>query len=71
MAEICYSRGRKILLLPEQKRNGTWVCRFSIPGLTEAILQGPHAPSLTTYRSEWEAKIAAFASAKRMLDAQA
>jgi len=70
MAETCYSKGKKILLLPEQKRNGTWICRFTIPGLTGSILRRSHDEPLPTYKSEWEAKTAAFASAKKMLEAQ-
>ena len=68
MAETCYSKGKKILLQPEQKRNGTWICRFTIPGLTDSILRKSHNESLPAYRSEWEAKTAAFTSAKHVLE---
>lgn len=68
MAETCYSKGRKILLLPEQKRNGTWICRFTIPGVLDAGPRGPHAAPLDSYPTEWEAKTAAFEAAKRRLD---
>ncbi len=71
MAETCYSKGKKIILLPEQKRNGTWICRFTIPGLMDSTLHRSHDATLSTYKSEWEAKTAAFASAKRLLDAHA
>lgn len=71
MAETCYSKGKKIILLPEQKRNGTWTCRFMIPGLTDSILHRSPDTALAAYKSEWEAKTAAFASAKHLLDAQA
>ena len=70
MAETCYSKGRKILLQPEQKRNGTWICRFTIPGLTDSILGKSHNESLPAYKSEWEAKTAAFTSAKQVLEAR-
>jgi hypothetical protein len=70
MAETCYSKGRKILLQPEQKRNGTWICRFTIPGLTDSILRRPHNEFLPAYKSEWEAKTAAFAAAKQVLKAR-
>lgn len=70
MAETCYSRGKKILLQPEQKRNGTWICRFTIPGLTDSILRRQTHELLPTYKSEWEAKSAAFVSAKHVLEMQ-
>jgi len=71
VTETCYSRGKKIILQPEQKRNGTWICRFTIPGLTDSILRRPTDELLPTYKSEWEAKTAAFASAKHLLEKQA
>ncbi len=71
MAETCYSKGKKIILLPEQKRNGTWICRFTIPGLMDSTLCRPHDVPPDAYKTEWEAKTAAFESAKRMLDVQA
>lgn len=69
MAETCYSKGMKIVLLPEQKRNGTWVCRFTIPGLPDAALRRSRDTALDGYATEWEAKTAAFEAAKRRLDA--
>jgi hypothetical protein len=69
MAETCYSKGKKIVLLPEQKRNGTWICRFTIPGLLDAGPRSSHDASLDAYATEWEAKAAAFEAAKRRLDA--
>lgn len=68
MAETCYSKGKKIILLPEQKRNGTWVCRFTIPGITDSILHTSHDIALKAYKSEWEARAAAFVSAKHRLE---
>jgi hypothetical protein len=65
MAETCYSRGKKIILMPEQTKNGTWICRFTIPGLRDSNFGRPH----DTYKTEWEAKTAAFASAKQVLEA--
>jgi hypothetical protein len=69
MAETCYSKGQKIVLLPEQKRNGSWICRFTIPGLLDSPSRHPHDMPLVAYTTEWEAKTAAFAAAKRVLDA--
>lgn len=69
MAETCYSQGKKIVLMPEQMTNGMWRCRFAIPGLVESDLgTSPDSP-LGKYSSEWDAKTAAFAAAKRALDA--
>lgn len=68
MAETCYSKGRKIVLLSEQKRDGTWVCRFTIPGMWDAGLRGPRDATMDAYATEWEAKTAAFETAKRRLD---
>jgi hypothetical protein len=69
MAETCYSKGQKIVLLPEQKRNGTWICRFTIPGLLDSPLRRSYDAPLDAYTTEWEAKTAAFAAAKRLIDA--
>jgi hypothetical protein len=66
MAETCYSRGKKIILMPEQNKNGTWICRFTIPELRGSNVGGPH----DAYKTEWEAKTAAFESAKRVLEAR-
>lgn len=69
MAETCYSKGKKIILMPEQINSGTWICRFMIPGfLNYGLEQSTNAP-LKEYKTEWEAKTAAFQSAKRALEA--
>ena len=69
MAETCYSKGKKIILTPEQNRNGTWTCGVTIPGLLDSGLGRSHKRPLEAYKTEWEAKRAAFASAKKMLGA--
>ena len=61
MAETCYSQGKKILLMPEQQPNGTWRCRFAIPGLLESTIGTSVDAPLGRYKSEWDAKTAAFA----------
>ena len=69
MAEICYSQGKKIVLMPEQLTTGAWRCRFAIPGFVESDLgTSPDSP-LGKYQTEWDAKTAAFASAKKALAA--
>lgn len=67
MAEITYSRGVKIILLSAQKKGGTWTCRFTIPALLNSQ-RFHHDEPLDEYKTEWEAKTAAFESAKRALD---
>ena len=67
MTEICYSKGNKIVLLPEQNRRGTWFCRFTIPGLVEAHPRDTGTSPRDGYKSEWDAKAAAFELAKRVL----
>ena len=67
MAETCYSRGKKVILVPGQKDNGTWVCQFTIPGFEESEIgkyQG-HPPG--EYKTEQEAMMAAFEYAKKIL----
>ena len=67
MAETCYSKGKKVILVPGQKDNGTWVCQFTIPELKESEIgkyQG-HPPG--EYMTEQEAMMAAFAYAKKIL----
>jgi hypothetical protein len=68
MAETCYSKGKKIILKPGQKRNGTWICRFIIPGLPDYDLDRPSNAPMKEYKTEWEAKTAAFESAKKALE---
>lgn len=69
MAETCYSQGKKILLMPEQQRNGTWRCRFTIPGLLESTIGTSADAPQGKYKSEWDAKTAAFALAKHAIGA--
>lgn len=68
MAETCYSQGKKILLMPEQQPNGTWRCRFVIPGLLESTMGTSVDAPLGRYKSEWDAKTAAFSLAKKAID---
>lgn len=68
MAETCYSHGKKITLIPEQQPNGTWRCRFVIPGLLESTIGTSADAPLGRYKSEWDAKTAAFSLAKKAID---
>lgn len=68
MADTCYSKGKKVILVPGQKANATWVCQFTIPEFKESEIgkyQG-HPPG--EYETEQEAKMAAFEYAKKVLD---
>jgi hypothetical protein len=68
MVDRCYSKGRKVILIPWQKNNGMWVCRFTIPGLKESEGGRYQDSPSGEYETEWEAKTAAFECAKRVLD---
>jgi hypothetical protein len=68
MAETCYSKGKKVILLPDRKDNGKWVCPFTIPGFKELETGRYQDDRLEEYETEWEAKAAAFMSAKRLID---
>ena len=69
MAEVCYSRGKKIILTPSQNTHGNWICHCSIPGLMDFDIGIPHAASPREYDTQREATTAAFKFAKRVLDA--
>lgn len=68
MADTCYYRAKKVILVPGQNENGKWVCELRIPEFKEPEIgqyQG-HAPG--EYDTEQDAKMAAFAYAKKILD---
>jgi len=52
MAEICYSRGKKIIIHIEQNRHGVSISAFTIPGLWELTLRKSGNQPLDTYKSE-------------------
>ena len=68
MTETCYSKGQKVILVTSQIKNGKWLCKFSIPGLShlDGGLYGQD-PS-KGYKTEWEARTNAFQRAKLFLD---
>jgi hypothetical protein len=68
MKETCYSKGQKVILVTSQIKNGKWLCKFSIPGIShlDSGLQGQD--SSKGYKTEWEARTNAFQRAKLMLD---
>ena len=68
MAETCYSKGKKVILVPAKTNNGKWVCRFTIPGFRESEIGRYQDQAPREYETEWEAKTAAFKNAKKVLD---
>ena len=68
MTETCYSKGQKVILVTSQIKNGKWLCKFSIPGLShlDGGLYGQD-PS-KGYKTEWEARTNAFQRAKLLLE---
>ncbi len=68
MAEACYSRGKKVILVPGQKDDGTWVCQFTIPEFKESEIGKYQGHPPREYETEQEAKMAASEYAKKVLD---
>ena len=69
MADTCYYKGTKILLVLRRNARGKWACQFTIPGLTAppAGKYEGHPPK--EYETELEAETAAFERSKKILDA--
>jgi len=68
MAETCYSKGKKVILVPDQKDNGTWVCQFTIPECKESEIGNYQGHPPVEYKTEQEAKMGAFEYARKILD---
>jgi len=68
MTETCYSKGQKVILVTSQIKNGKWLCRFSIPGLSHLDGGMHNQDSSKSYKTEWEARTNAFQRAKLLLD---
>lgn len=68
MAETCYSNGKKVILVPGRNDNGNWVCQFTIPGSEESEIGKYQGHPPVEYKTEQEAKMAAFEWAKKILD---
>ncbi len=68
MTETCYSKGKKVILVTNQTKNGNWLCKFSIPEFSH-LDSGLHSQdSSKGYKTEWEARTNAFQRAKLLLD---
>ena len=69
MTETCYSKGQRVILVTSQSKNGRWLCKFSIPGLSH-LDGGLHGQDPSKgYKTDWEARTNAFQRAKLLLDA--
>ena len=69
MADTCYYKGTKVILLSHQNSRGKWACQLTIPDLkTPAIepCEEGHPPK--EYDTEQEAETAAFERSKKILD---
>lgn len=68
MTETCYAKGKKVILVTSQIKNGKWLCTFSIPEFShlDGGLQGQD-PS-KGHNTEWDARSNAFQRAKLFLD---
>jgi hypothetical protein len=68
MTETCYAKGKKVILVTSQIKNGKWLCAFSIPEFShlDGGLQGQD-PS-KGHKTEWDARTNAFQRAKLFLD---
>jgi len=69
MADTCYYKGTKILLVLRRNAHGKWACRFTIPGLTAPAAGTYEGHPSKEYETELEAETAAFERSKKILDA--
>ena len=68
MADTCYYKGVKIVLVSHRNAHGKWACHFTIPGLraqASGVYEG-HPPE--EYETEQEAETSAFEHSKKILD---
>ena len=68
MTETCYSKGKKVILVTNQTKNGNWLCKFSIPEFSHLDSSLHSQDSSKGYKTEWEARTNAFQRAKLLLD---
>lgn len=69
MADTCYYKGTKILLVLRRNAHGKWACQFTIPGLTAPAAGTYEGHPPKEYETELEAETAAFERSKKILDA--
>jgi hypothetical protein len=68
MAETCYYKGTKVILLPGRNAHGKWECQFTIPDLRASAADTYEGRSPKEYETEQEAEAAAFECSKKILD---
>ena len=68
MTETCYARGQKVILVTSQIKNGTWLCKFSIPEFSHLDGNLHRQASSKGHSTEWEARTNAFQRAKLLLE---
>ena len=68
MADTCYYKGTKIILVPGRNAHGKWVCKFTIPELSASAAGTYEGRPSKEYETEQEAETAAFERSKKILD---
>jgi hypothetical protein len=70
MTETCYAKGKKVILVTSQIKNGKWLCTFSIPEFShlDGGLQDQDQDPSKGHKTEWDARSNAFQRAKLFLD---
>lgn len=69
MAETCYYKGTKVILLSHQNARGKWACQLTIPDLKTTAIESYEEGHLSKeYDTEQEAETAAFERSKKILD---
>jgi hypothetical protein len=68
MADTCYYKGTKVVLLSGRSTHGKWVCQFTIPGLRASAPDAYEGHPSEEYETEQEAEAAAFECSKKILD---
>lgn len=68
LAAPVYYRDREIVLTAEERRDGTWLCRYSIIEHRESSLKSINGQAEGTFPSRESAELAAVQKAKAMID---
>ena len=69
MTETCYAKGKKVILVTSQIKNGKWLCTFSIPEFSHLVDSGLQGQDLSKgHKTEWDARSNAFQRARLFLD---
>jgi hypothetical protein len=68
MADTCYYKGTKVILVPGRNVHGKWVCQFTIPGLRASAAGTYEGHPSKEYETVQEAEAAAFERSKKILD---